>query len=98
NGRMTTYAIRYDYDHRADELDRVRPDHRAYLAGLAEQGQVLAYGRFDDDGAPGAVLLFEADSAEQAESLVTADPFVVAGLVQRYEVRPWAGVFAPPPS
>lgn len=98
NGRMTTYAIRYEYDGRSAERDALRPDHRAYLAGLAEQGVALAYGRFDDDGDPGAVLLFEAGSTEQVQELLAADPFVVAGLVPRYEVRRWAGVFAPPPA
>lgn len=56
---------------------------------LAEQGTMLAYGRYDDDGAPGALLVCEADSVDAVETLISADPFVEAGLVPEHRIRRW---------
>lgn len=86
---MATWSIEYNYNDRADDRDQHRPAHREYLAALAEQGTMLAYGRFDDDGAPGALLVCEAPTAEDVEAILAADPFMVEGLVSSHQVRHW---------
>lgn len=94
---MTMWMIEYQYDDQSQLRDVHRPDHRAYLASLMEDGRMLAYGRFDDDGAPGAMLLAKAPTADEVETLVSQDPFVLHGLVPSHRVRRWAGVVAPAP-
>ena len=90
---MTTFTIEYAYDDRAAERDRHRPAHRAYLASLADEHRMLAYGRYDDDGAPGALLVCEAERLDEVEALIAADPFVRAGLVPEHRIRVWPAVF-----
>ena len=65
-------------------LDAVRPEHRAYLAGL---DALVLSGPTDDDG---AVLVFEAGSAAEVHALLDADPFTTAGgLVAERSVVGW---------
>lgn len=90
---MSMWAIEYRYDEAQDqERAEVRPEHRAYLASLMDAGVMLAYGRFDDDGAPGALLLAEALDANAVEAYLADDPYMRAGLVGSHTVRPWAGI------
>lgn len=86
---MTTYAVRYAYDDRSDVRDTVRPEHRAYLATLRERGALHLSGPFADEGAPGALLIFEAADAAELADLLAGDPFAREGLVARTEVRAW---------
>lgn len=87
------WAIEYQYDPAQDqERASVRPEHRAYLASLMDAGVMLAYGRYDDDGAPGALLLAEATDSDSVETHLADDPYMRAGLVRSHVVRPWAGV------
>lgn len=92
---MTTFMIEYAYDERSDERDALRPAHRAYLAALAEQGTMLAYGRYDDGGAPGALLVCEAEDLDAVESVLAADPYMEAGLVPEHRIRIWPAVWGP---
>jgi len=92
---MTTFTIEYAYDERGVERDAQRPEHRAYLAGLAEQGTMLAYGRYDDAGSPGALLVCEADTLDEVESIIASDPYMEAGLVPEHRIRVWPAVFGP---
>ncbi|NKY08714.1 hypothetical protein HF998_17300, partial [Cellulomonas hominis] len=45
---MALFAVRYTYDSRTDLQDEVRPEHRAYLRGVAERGGLLGSGPFAD--------------------------------------------------
>ncbi|MFV0633631.1 YciI family protein [Demequina sp.] len=92
---MTTFTIEYAYDHRADERNTHRPEHRAYLASLAEQGRMLAYGRYDDDAPAGALLVCEAQSVAEVEAMIAADPYVTLGLVVDHRIRIWPAVWGP---
>ncbi|MFV0285020.1 MULTISPECIES: YciI family protein [Demequina] len=91
---MTDWMIEYVYDDRADERDRLRPEHRAHLAALAEQGSMPAYGRFDDEGAAGALLIGRAETLDEVEAMLDTDPFYVAGLVAERRIRRWPAVWA----
>ncbi|MBN2177105.1 MAG: hypothetical protein JW722_05540 [Demequinaceae bacterium] len=86
---MPTYTIEYDYDDRTEERMAVRPDHLAYLNELVDEGTMLAFGRYDDDGEPGALLIVEADDADEVEELIRHDPYVIAGLVPSHRIRNW---------
>lgn len=91
---MTTFAVRYTYDERADVLDLIRPEHRAWLAGQADQGNLLGSGPLTD-GDPGALLVFRAPDADALAELLTHDPFQREGLVRTTEVRGWDVILGP---
>lgn len=93
---MTTFAVQYTYDDRADRRDEIRPDHRAFLAGLYGRGALLASGPLaDDGGVPGALLIVVADSDERAADLLDDDPFARNGLIAARVIRAWTPVYGP---
>ena len=77
-----------------DYLER-RPLHRAehlQLAGQAhDRGELILAGALAEP-ADAAVLLFEGENAAAARAFAAADPYVRAGLVTRWSVRPWTTV------
>ena len=91
---MTVYAVHYTYDDRTSRRDEVRPEHRAFLAGLLDDGSLLASGPWVD-GVPGALLLLSADSPATVERLLDADPFAREGLVAERTLREWNPVLGP---
>jgi uncharacterized protein len=88
------YAATIEYVADADKVNAHRPAHRAYLTSLVEKDQLFASGPFDD--APGALIVYEADSPEAAEALLRADPFHAAGVFVRWTIRPWKVIFGNP--
>jgi uncharacterized protein YciI len=88
------YAAVIEYISDAQKIDSVRPTHRAYLSELLAKGQLAATGPFTDGW--GALIVYVADSPEQAEALLKADPFHAAGIFVRWTIRPWKVVMAQP--
>lgn len=88
------YAATIEYIADADKVNAHRPAHRAYLTSLVEKDQLFASGPFDD--APGALIVYEAESAAAAEALLRADPFNAAGVFVRWTIRPWKVIFGNP--
>ena len=86
------YAAVIEYSQDKPKVEAARPAHRAYLAGLVEKNQLFVAGPFED--APGALIVYEADSLEAVEALMKADPFHAAGVFVRWTVRPWKMVFS----
>jgi uncharacterized protein YciI len=86
---MPIYAVEYTYSGDEDARDRSRPEHRAYLASLAEQGVVLASGPFAPGQAPGALVVVSAESKEEVRRVVEDDPFRVHGVLKDYRVTEW---------
>ena len=82
------------YDVSADYLARrgdYRAEHLKLAWAAADRGELLLAGALADP-VDGAMLLFEADSPAVAQSFAEADPYVRAGLVTRWRVRPWTTV------
>ena len=88
------YAAVIEYSQDAQKVEAARPAHRAYLTSLVGKNQLVAAGPFED--APGALIVYEADSVEAVEALMKADPFHAAGVFVRWTVRPWKMVFSNP--
>ncbi len=86
------YAAIIEYSQDKDKVQSIRPVHRQYLTALRERGQLVAAGPFTDDS--GALIVYEAASAEEAEKLVRGDPFHQNGIFLRYVLRPWNPVLA----
>ncbi|RXT05781.1 YciI family protein [Ammoniphilus sp. CFH 90114] len=64
----------------------IREEHIAYLNTLIEQGKILAKGPFTDGS--GGLIIFLADSWEEAESLADQDP-VVKENTREMTLREW---------
>ena len=77
-----------------DYLER-RPLHRSEHLRLAwqahERGELILAGALAEP-ADAAVLLFEGENDAAAKARAAADPYVRAGLVTRWSVRPWTTV------
>jgi uncharacterized protein YciI len=63
----------------------------ASLRMRSSRGELLLGGAFAEP-ADRALLVFRAESPGIAESFAQNDPYVVNGLVKRWEVRPWTVV------
>ena len=86
------YAAIIEYSQDKAKIAEVRPVHRQYLATLKANGQLAASGPFTDDS--GALIVYEAPSATEAEALLMADPFHQNGIFLSWKLRPWNTVIA----
>jgi uncharacterized protein len=64
----------------------VRPQHLAYLDEMNKQGKVHAKGPFLDGA--GGMVVYIADSLEEASKIAESDPYVREG-VRRLELHEW---------
>jgi len=85
------FAASIEYLQDTAIVEAHRPAHRAYLTSLLNDGKLFASGPYADG--TGALIIYEADTAEQAEELLTADPFHSAGVFLRWQLRPWKVIF-----
>lgn len=77
-----------------DYLERRAAQRNAHLALAWEavsRGELLLAGAVAEP-IDSALLLFEGDSPDAAEAFARADPYVKAGLVKSWRVRPWQTV------
>ena len=86
--RLLTYDLVDDYLERRGPL---RPEHLDLATAAHERGDLVMAGALAEP-ADRAVFVFRADDASVAEAFAEADPYVKAGLVTRWEVRPWTVV------
>jgi uncharacterized protein YciI len=84
---MSIYAVSYTYSDDVATRDEVRPSHRGFLRGLNAEGVVRASGPVD--GGVGALVVLEAESAEDALRVLDADPFQLRGVIAERSVRQW---------
>jgi uncharacterized protein YciI len=94
-GIMTIYAVTYRYSDDVATRDRVRPEHREYLRGLADRGLLLLSGPFGPDEPAGALLIFRAADKAEVSALVEKDPFTISGLITSSEIAEWEPVIGP---
>jgi uncharacterized protein len=75
-----------------------RPAHLEHLNKLNAEGTLKFAGPFlDDDGKPnGSLVVVEAADIAAARTLAEADPYYLAGLFEKVEVKPWNWVFNNP--
>ena len=86
------FAAIIEYSQDKAKVQALRPVHRQYLTELRQRGQLVAAGPFTDDS--GALIIYEAASADEAEKLLQGDPFHHNGIFLKYVLRPWNPVFA----
>lgn len=93
---MSLFAVHYSYVNDASLLDEHRPAHREFLRGLIGAGMQAA-GAYPGADEPAALLLVEAESPEEVESMLDEDPFLLHGLIAERRIMRWdppIGVFA----
>ena len=83
---MSFFVLEYRYAD-MDARARVRPDHLAYLQSLFEAGTVVLGGPVGDGS--GAMMVLRTDSEEEAQAVVTGDPYTAAGVGVDHVLRPW---------
>lgn len=68
--------------------------HKERLDEFHRRGDLLMVGTFGDPQAQGSMSIFR--SREAAEEFAEGDPFVLNGVVRRWEVRDWEEVLTEP--
>jgi uncharacterized protein YciI len=90
---VAVFAVTYLYSAPADELNLIRPSHRAWIAERVADGSVLAAGPMVDN--PTALLIWRSDSLEALAALLDDDPFDIAGYIGERTITEWNPVFGP---
>lgn len=91
---MATYAVNYTYAENSDDArHQHRPEHKDFLESQFEAGVLRASGPTGPTGSPGALLVFEAESAKALGDLLDQDPFRREGLIAERTIRDWTIVF-----
>lgn len=89
---MAYFALLYDL---VDDMVSRRVPYREAHLGLAREaharGELLLAGALTDP-TDRALLVFKADAPTPVEDFVRKDPYVLNGLVKRWEIRPWTVV------
>ncbi|TAK00033.1 MAG: hypothetical protein EPO39_16105 [Candidatus Manganitrophaceae bacterium] len=75
----------------AELRKQLRPSHLERLEALAAKKRLILAGPFADK--TGSLIVFDADSSEEAIVWAEADPYVLGGVFSRYEVKPFTQVF-----
>lgn len=88
------FAALIEYIQDKDKIEAIRPTHREYLRELLAKGQLAIAGPLTDGY--GALIVYEAATAEEAEAYLTGDPFHAAGVFVRWTIRPWNPVMGNP--
>ena len=88
---MLFVIIGHDSPDGAAKRPAVRPAHLAHLRPLSEAGRVKLAGPLLDK--TGSLIVVEAESLAEVWALVARDPYVVEGIFNRVEVKPFAQVF-----
>lgn len=86
---MAFFIAHYTYTDDKPRQDELRPQHRAFLATLVEQGHLFASGPLLATEPGEALLLFSTDSAETVGALLDQDPFHLDAQVAIRRVTAW---------
>ncbi|MFI6866941.1 YciI family protein [Nocardia sp. NPDC050406] len=88
---MPIFAVHYTYtDATAAARAEHRPEHRAWLNNLVDEGVVLTSGPYPDG--TGALLIFRSEDAETLANLLPQDPFAKLGLIEDVRAVEWLPV------
>lgn len=86
---MNYFALTY---YVVDDYINKRAQYREEHIKLAEEsfnnGRLILAGAFSDP-ADSALLIFKAENKSVVEDFVKKDPYVINGLVIRWEIREW---------
>ena len=90
---MPVYVVNYFYAAAEEHLAEVRPQHRAWLTGQLEAGNLLASGPMV--GYPAALLIWRASDVDALSALLDRDPFDQANMIGERTISEWNAIFGP---
>jgi len=82
-----TYEVVDDFINRRTPF---RPQHLQMAREAHDRGELILAGALGEPA--GALLVFKADDRTVPERFAASDPYVLQGLVTRWQVRPWTVV------
>jgi uncharacterized protein len=82
------------YVNDADLVSAIRPEHREYMDQLLDTGKLVAGGPYHDGS--GALFIYETASLEEADRIVSADPYSQRGAIANYTLEEWQVIKAAP--
>lgn len=82
---LLIYELAPDYLERRGQY---RDEHLQLAWQASERGEIVIAGAMAEP-ADMAALMFSCDSKDVVEAFAKADPYVIHGLVTRYQVRQW---------
>ena len=89
---MNYYALFYDVvDNYVERRAPYRSEHLRLVREAHARGELVLGGAFSDP-VDRALLVFRAPDQSVVEAFVHNDPYVLNGLVTRWEIRPWTVV------
>ncbi|MBZ5696617.1 MAG: YciI family protein [Acidobacteriia bacterium] len=89
---MPYYVLFYDVvDDYVTRRAPFRQEHLKLAADAHARGEIVMGGAFADP-ANKVLIVFRGEDRSVAESFARKDPYVINGLVTRWEVRPWTVV------
>jgi len=95
---MPYFALLYEVvDDYLTRRAQYRDEHLGLARAAHARGELLLAGAFSDP-ADRALLVFRAPDRSVAEEFARKDPYVIHGLVKRWEVRPWTVVIGNEPA
>ncbi len=68
-----------------------RPEHLGYANAAHARGEIVMAGALAEP-ADSAIFVFKAESPALVENFARNDPYVKAGLIKEWSVRPWTVV------
>lgn len=86
---MPLFAIIYRYVDDNELISTHRPEHRRYLRGLADDGELILAGPFGGPGPAGGLLVLDVDSQSRAAEIADNDPFYLRKVIEDRSVRSW---------
>ena len=86
---MSLFALVYSYTDDVDLVATHRPEHRAYLQGLFDKGQLLVAGPLGRPGPARGLLVLDVDSEDDVRRIAEVDPFTAHDVVIDYSVGSW---------
>ena len=90
---MSKYVLLYEpADDVAAKAPAQFPAHRARFEAFHARGDLLLIGTFAETQRFGAMAIFT--TREAADEFARGDPFVLADVVRRWEIREWNEVLA----
>lgn len=95
---MPYFALFYELvDDYVNKRMPFRPAHLGLAREAEARGELVMAGAFSDP-ADRALLVFRAADRTVPEAFAKNDPYVMNGLVQTWEVRPWTVVLGADPA
>jgi len=89
---MGIFVVRMDHPDGTEWNAFVR-EHVVYLKVLINQGKLLASGPLKNTPLRAGFLVFQADTLDEVQAMVNADPFAREDLIAHLDIQEWDPLF-----